>query len=248
MPLPILGIAKGVATVGAAFAGKQKAPKTAPFRPVDVGKATAEAILINKDNFGSIADLAGKTSDFEQSEALRLLEKAVPGFSKIRDKFLSAALSDLENETRLPDGVADEIFRRSSERGISTGTAGQTREFSVLRDLGINIVEFQNQQRSRALQTFAQVVGVTPRINPMSPRSLFVTPGQTIQTQMQNNLGAQGVSQGAFNAEAAASNHNRSLLAGSVLFGTGLLGDGLEKRKEKKAQVSAGAQTGTTTG
>jgi hypothetical protein len=213
------GVVGGVAGL---FSPGQKAPQVAPFTPVDPTAVAGQAINGNLQNFGAASRLATQTNNFNQSEASRLLEKAIPGFGAIRDKLLASVNSDLDNQNNLPQDVTDQISRFAAEKGITRGTAGSGFDsFNLVKDFGYNLVDYKNAQRARALNTLSTVYGMTPRVNPMSPMSSFIDTNTAIGVAGANNRGAQDTTQAGYNATAAAGNYRASQIQGAITTGLG---------------------------
>jgi hypothetical protein len=214
MALMALGLAAGQLASG--LLGRQNSPEKAQLERVDMGASFSEGLGINEDNFDRINSLTGQADTATQERALKLMETALPGFSNIRDRLLSQVNKDLDNQYTLPQEVEDNLFRTAAERGIGVGTAGQTRNFSVMRDLGVNITEYSQMKRLSALQTLQQVVGMTPRVNPTSPMSMFMNPNAVAQQRANENAMKFQNDQQYNNAVAATRNANAKLLADAV--------------------------------
>lgn len=211
-----LAIAAGTSILGGLL-GKQKAPKVAPYQDMDWGKAF-------KDSFGSFDQALsnkGKVSavnSADQSEVLALMEQALPGFSSLRDRFMADVVTGLDeaDSGRLPAGVEANLKRLAAERGVTRGTKGQFNDFDVLRDFGINSMEYAQMRRASALQTLSQITGLTPRINPVGIQSFLVTPQQAASVQQQDNANRFSAQQANNNAQAAAKNANASMWGGLI--------------------------------
>jgi hypothetical protein len=202
--------------IAGAFLGKQKAAPAATLKPVDVQEEQRKALAGNLANFDSAATLSSKTNSFNQTEANRLLEQALPGFSAIRGKLLAEVDRDLAGGNSLPREVSDNLARVAAERGITRGTSGGFQSFSLLKDFGFNLVDWRNASRARALNTLSTVYGMAPRVNVMSPMSSMVDPNTAISVAGQNNQAQFNADQASLNAQTAAGNFNRSRLAGIV--------------------------------
>lgn len=213
--LPALGLVVA-GNVASALLGKQKAPKVAEYQPVDIGQAAGDALAANAGNFKASADLATRTNNFNQGEAARLLEKAIPGFSAAQKRLMDQFNSDLDSQYSLPAEMEAQIARFAAEKGVSRGTSGGFNGLSLVRDYGFNLIDWQNAKRAQALNTLSTVFGMAPRVNPMSPMAMFVDPNTAISVQTQNNQMKYNATQAAYNAEAAASNANRTAIAGAV--------------------------------
>lgn len=203
-----IGVTVG-STVGGII-GRPKAPKAATPAKVDLNATVQESIAANSANFKGAADLAKRQNDFGVEEGRRSLDMAIPGFSKIQAALIGKVNEDLAT-TGLSADVTANIQRKAAERGVSRGTSGGFNDFSLVRDFGFNLVDFENAKRARALSTLSQVYGMAPRVNPMTPMSSFVTPGQALGNAAQNEQSRFASQQAQFNAEAAASNANRAI-------------------------------------
>lgn len=218
-----------------AFATKKKAPKVAPFTPtdrisaapqIDAQAAQRQAISGNIAAEDDLESLLSKSNRFQQGQASDLLEQAVPGYRKLSASIAGQVQQKSDHPYDLPPEVQRNLERIAAEKGIKVGTSGQTRQFSALRDIGVNMLDYGNQNFQQALQGLTTLTGVAPRVSPMSPLSFMVTPGQNIdvagrnvanerQTAMfntgvdqANKSGAQGTKQAGYNVEAAAGNWN----------------------------------------
>lgn len=209
------GIIAAGSIAGAIF-GKQKAAPVVQPKEIDIKKAASDSINANLQNFSSGARLSRMQNDFAQSEAIRLLDRAIPGFSGLQSKLLASINEDLNSQNGLPTEVSDNLSRLAAEKGISRGTSGNFNQFSLVRDFGFNLIDWENAQRARALNTLSAVYGMAPRVNPMTPMATFVDPNTAVQAQGANNASAQAAAQGGANAQMAASNYNRSLWSGAI--------------------------------
>lgn len=218
-----------------AFANKKKAAPTAPFVPVnpitgapavnaqEQQQASISGNLASEDD---LEKLLSQSNKFQQGQASSLLEQAVPGYGKLSSSITGLSQQKADHPYDLPPEVQQNLSRIAAEKGINTGTSGQTRQFSALRDLGVNMLDYGSQNFQQALQGLQTVTGIAPKVSPMSPMSFLLTPGQNIgvaqgnqqvqqNTQVtnaniarQNNTGQQDTTQGGNNAGTAASNFN----------------------------------------
>lgn len=193
------------------FLGKQKAPKAAALKAIDPQEEQRRALEGNLANADSIEQLISRTNRYNQTEATSLMEMAVPGYGRLAGKFTSLANDKLDNRYNVPKEVTDNLTRIAAERGINTGLRGQAGEFSLLRDLGVNMLDYGDRQVGQAQSLLSTVAGLSPRVSPMSPLSFYVTPGQQIEAQTGNNRMTFSANQAQNNAETAASNANASM-------------------------------------
>lgn len=218
-------IAAAGAIGGGMMAAKAaKAGKAAAYDPVDIGEAQAGAINANQQQFGAASRLAGQTNAFNQGEATRLLEQAMPGYSAIQSRLMSQINADLDSQTSLPSDVQDRIARFAAEKGITRGTGGNFNSFSLVKDFGFNLIDWQNAKRASALNTLSTVFGMAPRVNPMSPSAMFVDPNAAIAAQAGNSQMAYNIAQSNNNAQAAAANQRASIWGGVAQSVAGIAG------------------------
>ncbi len=214
-----------VGTTAVSVAGslltKKKAPKQAAVDPVNLVDQQKQAIAGNAAAEGDIEALLTKANSYSQKSATDLMNQAAPGYSKFASSLMQTGQEKLDNPYAVPQDVTDNLNRISAERGISRGTAGQTNQYSALKDLGVNMLDYGNQNFQQAMQALTTVTGTAPRISPMSPMSFYVTPQQSAQVAAGNNANLQATQQGANNANAAASNFNNQNLWDTLSQGAG---------------------------
>jgi hypothetical protein len=206
------------------LSGSAKAPATQPYQPVDIGKVTSDTTQAALTNMGGIESVIGQSNTFTQNQANAMMESAVPGYAEYAKNLLAAGETALAHPYDLPQDVQTKLEQMAAEKGISVGGGGQFQGFSALSLLGTKMLDYGQQQFQNALSALTTVTGTAPRVNPASPLSMMITPGQALQTATTNAQETQAVGQGAANAAAAASNWN-SMAGGSTLmqslFGTG---------------------------
>lgn len=205
-------IAGAAISVGGAILSKPKAAKAAEYTPVDLQAEQKKAIQGNLDNEGDIEALLARSNQFQQSQATDLMEQAIPGWSSLQKQLTSTSADLLTNPYDLPEDVQANLTRQAAERGISTGRVGQAGQFSLLRDLGVNSLQYGQSRIAQGQSLASTLANLAPKVNPMSPLSFYVTPAMSAQNQTTNNMQQQAIQQGANNANAAASNaYNQNL-------------------------------------
>ncbi len=163
------------------------------YQTTDLGAEQRKSVSGNIAQEGDIESLLARGNAFNQGQASSLMEQAVPGWGKLSQKFLQTADSLVTNPYDVPADVQANLTRIAAERGISSGARGQFSQFSLLRDLGVNSLNY-GQSRIGQAQGLLQLVGsLSPRVNPLSPMAFYSTPGQFAQVDQQN---ASGVLQG----------------------------------------------------
>jgi len=228
----MLPLVLGLAAAAGSLFGKKTA-KPVYQQPIDWQQEQSKAIQGNLATLPDAQKLASATNTFNQSESNRLLEQALPGWSKLQSSLMATTQNMLKNPYELDSDTSDYLTRVAAERGISAGTRGQFGDFSLLKDFGITSMQYGQQRINQAQSLTSLLASTAPRVNPMSPISMFVTPQNIAQTTQQQNIANQQVAQSAANNQAAASNYQNQgiwnalgTLAGSVDWGA-LYGSGL---------------------
>jgi hypothetical protein len=230
------GVIGGVA---GALTGGQKKPKVATPTPISISDASKEAANANLQNFALNAKLSKRQNDFAQSEAARILEKAIPGFARTQSLIMSKINQDLGSDTELPADVKTQLQQFAAEKGIARGTSGGFNDFSLVKDFGFNLIDWKNAQRARALNSLSTVFGMAPRVNPMTPMAMFVDPNTALGAQARNNDAAYNATQAGYNAEAAAGNYNRAMWANTVSSLAGLAGSSVDAMQTRNDGVQS---------
>jgi hypothetical protein len=206
----------GVIGGAAGLFSAQDAPTIKDPPKTNYQAAFNETEQSNARNLAGATRMAAGVNTASQNEANRVMEMAIPGFSKIRDKLTAAAMSDLESENGLPAEMEQELARLAAERGISRGTSGQFNDFSLMKDFGFNMVDYAQAQRVKALNTLSQITGMSPRINPMSPMSSLLTVDKALGIQDQNNQRQWQTDMARAGVNMAAANYNSAMISGNI--------------------------------
>lgn len=156
----------------------------------------------------------------------------MPGYTKLSESLTNRATQLADHPYDVPKEVQDNLSRIAAERGISAGTRGQFNDFSLLRDLGVNQLQYGQSAINQAQSLSGTLAAIAPKVNPMSPLSFYVTPGQQAEVTGGNNSNAQATAQGQANANQASKNAQNADLWGSLTQIAGLY---------------AGSKTGTKT-
>lgn len=202
----------GIGAVGASKAAKAARPKEIQYNPIDPYADAEKAMRWNADNADTIESLISRSNRFSQDEALDLMERVMPGYSKLAESLTSQAQRKADNPYDMPKDVEQNLIRLANERGVSLGTGGQFKEFSLLRDLGVNSLQYGESNIQQAQQILGTLGSMAPRINPLSPASLWMDPQFAVGVAVDQNMAAHGQAQGAANAAAAASAQKWSAL------------------------------------
>ena len=116
MAFPVLG---AITALGQAFLGNKgnRAPRTVLPDPTDPTEVTARTIAGNRGLLPSATNLASDATRDAQGIASANIERALPGFTALRDRFLAEANANLDDPYALPAGVQDNLSRLAAERG-----------------------------------------------------------------------------------------------------------------------------------
>jgi len=196
-------VAAGASAYGTYQSGqnaKALAGKQAPG--LDIGQITKDSAVGNVQAEPDIEALIHSSNKFNEKENLSLLEKAIPGYSKIQGNLSTLAQNASANPYALPQGVADNLTRLAAERGISTGVRGQAADYSLLRDFGVNELAY-GQQNIQNTQSILGTLAGLGKVSPLSPLSFYSTPGQALGASATN----MSANQAGINAQNAASQY-----------------------------------------
>ncbi len=224
---------------------KKKAGNVAQYENVDLQQQQKDALSGNLENQSSIEQLLQRSNTFQQGQANSLAEQAMPGFGSLTQSLTSRAQSMADNPYDVPPEVTKNLERLAAERGISAGTRGQFSDFSLLRDFGINSLQYGQANIQGAQSITGLLSSIAPKVNPMSPLAFYVTPQQNAATTTENNQNNQAIAQGKINAQNAASNQgNTDLWANlSQLAGAGLAAYGQNQNSTPRNQMPIGSSS-----
>lgn len=207
---------------------KPKAKAGTLAEPIDLNAEAKKSLAGNIANEGDIEALLSRANSFNQDQNISLMEKAMPGYGELAKKFTSTASGLLDDPYSLPKDVEQNIARLAAERGISAGTKGEFNDFSLLRDFGINSLQYGQSRINQAQGITGLLASLAPKVNPLSPMSFYVTPGQ----QAQVAAGNQANQQASNNATAAANNYNDAGTWSAITSGLGsVVGSATAPRK-----------------
>ncbi len=190
--------------IGNVFGSK---PRIAKYKPVDVQKEQGTAIAGNIAAFPEIS----KLGDLYSSQELSQLEKIIPGYGDslsagkaTTDALFGAAQPLLHGE--IPQDVQDQVYRSSAYQALRGGYQGSGMANALTaRDLGLTSLDLMGKGASLAGQgaNTMQVWDSLARRDMLDPGSMFVSPGQQIQSAQTQHLLSQQQRQNQFNVDAA---------------------------------------------
>ena len=213
------GIVAGatITAVGGMVSANQKKTGNAVYQEkLDWQAEQQKAIEGNLATLPQSEKLSAATNTFNQSESNRLMEAALPGWSKLQSSMTSTAQNLMTNPYELDQDTQDYLQKKAAEMGVSSGARGGFEKFNLLKDFGVTSMQYGTQRINQAQSLFSTLASTAPRVNPMSPISMFVTPTQIAQAQQQQNMSNQQVAQSAANASAAQSNYQNQALWGGI--------------------------------
>lgn len=222
-------IAGAVISAGGAYLNSRNNKPGAPVfqAPLDIGKTSRTAIDTNLANQSSIEALLSRGNAFNQDQATSLFEKAFPGYGKLSASLTKQAQEAADNPYAVPKDVEDNISRLAAEKGVAVGGRGQFSDFSLLRDLGVNSLNYGTTRLGQAQSITSLLGGLAPKVNPMSPLSFYVTPNNAADIANGNATNAQATQQSYNNALAKTDATNSSNMWNSFANLGGLLAGNL---------------------
>ena len=213
------GIVAGatITAVGGMVSANQKKTGKAVYQEkLDWQAEQQKAIEGNLATLPQSEKLSAATNTFNQSESNRLMEAALPGWSKLQSSMTSTAQNLMTNPYELDQNTQDYLQKKAAEMGVSSGARGGFEKFNLLKDFGVTSMQYGTQRINQAQSLFSTLASTAPRVNPMSPISMFVTPTQIAQAQQQQNISNQQVAQSAANAQASQSNYQNQAIWGGL--------------------------------
>ena len=213
------GIVAGsaITAVGGMVSANQKKTGKAVYQEkLDWQAEQQKAIEGNLATLPQSEKLSAATNTFNQSESNRLMESALPGWSKLQSSMTSTAKNLMTNPYELDQDTQDYLQKKAAEMGVSSGARGGFEKFNLLKDFGVTSMQYGTQRINQAQSLFSTLASTAPRVNPMSPISMFVTPQQIASATQQENISNQQVAQSANNLQTQATMNQNQAIWGSV--------------------------------
>jgi len=163
------------------FGKKLKVPK---IPNIDFGDLQQQTVAENLEAQPQASELAARTNQAAQRDALTQLENIIPGVRGI----LSTIGRNIQDRAagRLPDDVVQNVLSRANAAGLSRGFlsgSGQRANLGV-RDLGLTSLQISNPAANLQALGLAQGVGTRETL---SAANMFLTPSQRAGLQLQQN-------------------------------------------------------------
>ena len=237
--------AAAVAVGGSAVASNQARKKAAgaavPYENVNLQQQQFDAITGNLGAQSTIEDLLTRANTFQQGQANSLAEQAMPGYGALSQSLTARAQSMADNPYDVPPEVTKNIERLAAERGISTGVRGQANDFSLLRDFGVNSLQYGQANLQGAQSITGLLASIAPKVNPMSPLAFYVSPQESAAAATNNNRTNQELAQGAANDRARVATQSSNDLWANL---SKLAGAGVAAYTNQPAKTGTGAGGG----
>jgi len=217
------------------FSKKQKAPRAIEleefgFEPVDVGVSSQKALEVSQQALGGdIQSVVAAANEFQVEQAISIRESLIPGFGALQSRLTQTAQSLATDPFELPEELKGVLAQQAAERGIRGGTTGsQFDDFNAIKNFGTAAIQFGFQKIGLSASLLQNIVAASPSINPLSPASFLITPGEVFRADIEQEtkratfdaqlkLAQQEIAQSAENARVAAENAAAS--GGEILGG-----------------------------
>lgn len=184
---------------GAAANGR--VPDAAEYEPVDYAKQQLAAILGNQAALPSIANLIYGTNDIISKSWNKRAKKFIPGFKGMMRQYGEAGTDLLGGNLPFEDVLG--IAANSNELGASLGVPGG-RLPGTLRDIGVSKLG-AIQAGGGILKDMVNIAGaVAPTSSYANPTSMFLSPTDQVNWEIQQQQLIQQSNQNANNLAAAA--------------------------------------------
>ncbi len=212
---------------------KKHAGKVAQFDNPNLTDVQKDAVSANFANESGIEALIARGNSFAADQALSVTNTTMPGYSDLAKSLTARAKTLADNPYDVPKEVEANLSRIAAEKGISAGTRGQFNDFSLLRDFGVNQLQYGQSAINQAQSLTGMLATIAPKVNPMSPLSFYVTPAQALSNTTNNAAQNQAIAQGSINAQNAASAAGNADLWGSLSKIAGLYGSSIGKNGQQ---------------
>lgn len=175
----------GLGILGSIF-GAGKKVKVPELKKVNAEQEQQAAIKQNIASLQPATELAQKTTEAEQGMLEQQLRKAIPNYDQLVSQMGQNIGASLRGEIA-PD-VAGQIQRSAAGRALAGGYGAGTNVGRALtaRDLGITSMQLQNQGLGQAMDFMRQQRSIA-MVQPFSVSSMFISPSQRINLELQQN-------------------------------------------------------------
>ena len=122
---------------GMVSANQKKTAKPQYQQQLDWQAEQKKAIEGNLATLPDAEKLSAATNTFNQSESNRLMEQALPGWSKLQSSLMSTTQDLLTNPYELDSDTQSYLQKKAAEMGVSSGARGGFEKFNLLKDFGV---------------------------------------------------------------------------------------------------------------
>lgn len=183
-------------------------PQMASYSAADTTSATSDVLDAFTQNLSKISATTSEASKVATTQALDVLEQTIPGYKNLMLSLSNNAQEDLNNRYTMPADMQDQIKKLAAENGISRGTAGGFNKMSLVKDFGINLIDYSNAVTNRANATLQQMQSLAPTGTVMSPFAFMGSADTQAQLQLQQKNLQTSALQSYYNTVANVSNFN----------------------------------------
>lgn len=160
-------------------------PKVPPYKPIDTAAEQQATVTGNLGALSGAQDLAAQTNAFNQSQLLKMLQTAVPGYSDIASSISGNIASQVKGE--IPQDVQEQIMRSSAYKSLKGGFGGGGMSDALTaRDLGLTSLNLTSQGLDSATKwlSLSKAVAIPGQFD---VSSMFLSPLQKIGIDTEEN-------------------------------------------------------------
>lgn len=177
--------------IQSAMGGFPSKPNVPAWQNLSLSNAQTQAIAANQAALPASQGLVSGVNQFTRDQIQQMLEQAIPGFQKIAGS-ASSTISDLL-AGKIPGDVQQAVQSASAARAVGGGYGGTGMHSNlVARDLGLTSLDLTGKGLSSA-QSWLQTMNSIYSPGMMNVSSMFISPMQQFETEMQNQEAAWGV-------------------------------------------------------
>ena len=155
-------------------------PETLPLFTGNLEDYQRDVLAQNLEITPDATRLADMVNSANTQQLLKMMENLLPGYGQLIKQGIQNAAALMRGE--IPEDVKRQIQDYSAERNIAGGVSGsQFGQFGELRSFGLTSLEAQRAGQGQ----FLQLTQGTPRPQQFDFTSMFLTPGQKAQFELQ---------------------------------------------------------------
>lgn len=170
--------------VTGALGGFASKPKVPIWNDINLGTEQQKSITSNADALPGAESLVSSANAFSQDQIRKMLEGAIPGYSKIVGDVSGNIESLLKGE--LPSDVSNAVQSNAAARSLEGGYGGSGSARSlVARDLGLTSLDL-TQKGIGSAQSWMQIMNSLYAPGEINVSSMFITPEQMFNADLTN--------------------------------------------------------------